>query len=807
MANPNKLDDIFDVQVNISEETASVASFSNPLLVATFAATPSFPDRVREYTGNASQIKALLVADGFAAGSVVYEMVSRVVDQKGATRTVYVGRRDPADADLVAALNAIVAVNDEWYHVTADPDATTSAEHNAASAWMESQFGLYHIQTDSAAVYNNTPGNLAATVLAAQRGRTSILWHDPAAASGYGPAILRSDLATFSLPNGSTVQLRINGGATQVFTFPSTAATVTGSNTEPFAVTDLDAMTIAIDGGTEQVLTVSLAEAEVTCANAETYNFTNGMNLLVRRNGGAAQNVVFNGTAGDVDTAAEPYAPVAATTTFVIDGGVPQVVDWTGVTTAAQAKTALDAQLTGVTTAIIAGPAVRITSNRLGTSSDVEITANAGNALAEFGLAVGNNVGTGFAAFLDAATAAEVAAEINADTANVVASDSSGRVKVASDTEGTSSKIQITGGSANAVLGFDTNEYSGSGDFADGSSVSAAQMATWINNESFGLTATTSAGAVVLTSDTSGSASEIERVSGTLLTTLGFTVASTLGSGFAANAAAAEASEVATLISLTLTDASSSSASNRVVITSTAQGASASVEAVGGSALASLFSGSDFASGTGVQQDYAMCAAIGYGCSIRLDSENGNRGWDNAGNLVGAYGLSPLTTTVRERLHETLRCNTYEQRQKTRAEFHDGIICRSVNGLHRYIDQAISADWMDARVTEAFKQASDTAADQLTAIPLTDEGLQTLGQLMLDVAFRAAGIGHTIYDSSTIDPTKSNDTGVFIPRLIDLTAEQIDLRRPEGFRLVQRLRNEIQGAVVSITLTNVVAGT
>jgi hypothetical protein len=35
-------------------------------------------------------------------------------------------------------------------------------------------------------------------------------------------------------------------------------------------------------------------------------------------------------------------------------------------------------------TTIIAGPAVRITSNRLGTSSNVEITANAGNALAEY---------------------------------------------------------------------------------------------------------------------------------------------------------------------------------------------------------------------------------------------------------------------------------------------------------------------------------------------------------------------------------------------------------------------------------------
>jgi hypothetical protein len=806
MANPNNLDDIIDVTVDIAEQGNNASSFSNPLLVATFIANPSFLTRVKTYTGNASAIKAALEDDGFDTESPVYLMASRVVDQKGATRTIYIGRRDPTDADLVEALDAIKAEEDGWFHVYPDPDATSNAEHNAASAWMEDEFGLYHIETSSSAVYNNTPGNLAATVLAAERQRTIIVWHDPETASGYGPAILLSSLGTFAVPHNSTVELRIDGGATQTFTFPSTASTVTCVNSEDYGVTDGDDMVFSIDGGEEQTLTVELTQATVVSVNAEPYAMTTAMNLLVRRNGAAATNVVFTGTQGSDTTDAEPYAPAGASTTFSIDGGANQVVTWgAGDTTAALVKVALDAQLTGVVTTIVAGPAVQIQSARYGTSSNVEIVANAGNALVEYGLAVGDNFGTGFAAFLDEATAAEVAAEIDADTANVIAVDDGGFVSVASNTEGTSSRIQISGGSASVVLGFDTNEVAGAGDFADGSSISAAEAATWINENSYGVTATAPATAVVMTSDTTGSASEIEFVSGSLLTVFDFTVGSTLGTGFAANAAAAEPSEVATLISATLSDGTASSASNRVVITSDTSGAESSVEAVGGDLLDVLFGDGEFAAGTGVPQDYLGAAWIGYGSSIQLDRPNGNAGWDNAGNLVGVYA-DTITSTQREVLHETLRVNTYEPRRPTRDEFHDGLICRNVNDLHRYIDQQISADWLDARITEAIKDSLDAASDARTKITLTDVGLQGIGAVILSICKLSDTNGHTVFDDSVIDDNTPNDTGVYVPRLIDLTNTMIDTRRPGGFRVVQRLQNQIQGVVVSITLTNVLAG-
>jgi hypothetical protein len=126
--------------------------------------------------------------------------------------------------------------------------------------------------------------------------------------------------------------------------------------------------------------------------------------------------------------------------------------------------------------------------------------------------------------------------------------------------------------------------------------------------------------------------------------------------------------------------------------------------------------------------------------------------------------------------------------------------------LHRYIDQQISADWLDARTTEAIKDALDAASDARTVIELTDVGLQGIGAIILSIAQLSSSNGHTVFDDSEIDDNTPNDTGVYVPRLADLTEDMIDTRRPGGFRIVQRLRNQVQGAVVSITLTNVLAG-
>lgn len=57
---------------------------------------------------------------------------------------------------------------------------------------------------------------------------------------------------------------------------------------------------------------------------------------------------------------------------------------------------------------------------------------------------------------IGAATAAEVAAVINTDITGVTASDQNGSVWIESDTDGGGSAVQVTGGTANASLGFST---------------------------------------------------------------------------------------------------------------------------------------------------------------------------------------------------------------------------------------------------------------------------------------------------------------------------------------------------------------
>ena len=59
------------------------------------------------------------------------------------------------------------------------------------------------------------------------------------------------------------------------------------------------------------------------------------------------------------------------------------------------------------------------------------------------------------------ATAAEVAAVITTDIAGATAADVSGSVVITSDTTGASSNLTVTGGTANALLGFDTAQVDG----------------------------------------------------------------------------------------------------------------------------------------------------------------------------------------------------------------------------------------------------------------------------------------------------------------------------------------------------------
>lgn len=800
MANPNDIIDIIDVQVTISSGGGvAVQAFTDPLFVSEFAANASFPGRVKAYTGTFAQMRAALIADGFASTSAPVRQVTAAMAQSGPPNRIYIGRRDPLDADWGEALTAIfdeAGLADQSLYSFA-VDERDPIEIEAIADWAQPQFALYMAQTDAASVYNNQPGNVAANILAKGYDRTALLWHDPEVASGYGPARLVGRTGPFSLPSTSgTVQLRIDGGALQTFTILANAASVLGSNTGPFVVADGDEFVVTIDGGSVQTIEAELVAATILSGNAETYNITPGWTLLVRVDGGSAQTVTFSGTAGSVDTDAEPYAfNPADEITFSIDGGANQVLTLTGgETTAADLKAAIDGQIVGVTTEIIAGPAVRISSNRFGTSSDVEIVSGDANALTETGLSVGNNNGTGFAAFLDAATAAEVAAEIAADTTGLAAVDDGGSVRLTSDTDGTASKLQVTGGLANGALGFNVNEVSGSGDFADGSAVTTAEMVSWLAANLYDVTVVVDTNAVRLTTRSRGTGSTIAVAASTLATTLGFAVATTTGSGDVFRASSATAAEIATKIATTIVDGTASDVSSALVIASNTFGSTGTVEVVGGT-YASLLFDTLSARGTGVQEDYADCAWLGRCSTFPLDSPDGQATWDNqplAGILPDA-----IPANIRSVLHETLKVNTYERRAG-RAETHFGTVLFGGPDSYRYIDQRVTADWGDARITEAFKRELNALADRKKKAPYTGDGVAILEAAFRSVLQRGQVNGHWIYDDSPI--TGPNDTGIEVPTIEQQNAVDIALRKVSGFRAQLQYQDAIQRAAALLNL-------
>lgn len=109
------------------------------------------------------------------------------------------------------------------------------------------------------------------------------------------------------------------------------------------------------------------------------------------------------------------------------------------------------------------------------------------------------------------ATAAEVSAVINAEISGAFAAPSIGAVAITSDKRGTGSSVQITGGSANAVLAFPTDLNSGTGNVVDIDAVTGAEAKIVIEAAVAGVTVSTEVGGeLTVTSDTTGPASSVQ---------------------------------------------------------------------------------------------------------------------------------------------------------------------------------------------------------------------------------------------------------------------------------------------------------
>ena len=113
-------------------------------------------------------------------------------------------------------------------------------------------------------------------------------------------------------------------------------------------------------------------------------------------------------------------------------------------------------------------------------------------------------------AAIGAATAAEVAAVLAAELTGVAVDVTGGAPRLTSDLAGTDATIEVTGGTANAVLGFSTTPVSGGGNVGDISAVTGAEAKTIIEAAvANSLVTVEPGGEITIASTTTGGASTV----------------------------------------------------------------------------------------------------------------------------------------------------------------------------------------------------------------------------------------------------------------------------------------------------------
>ena len=124
-------------------------------------------------------------------------------------------------------------------------------------------------------------------------------------------------------------------------------------------------------------------------------------------------------------------------------------------------------------------------------------------------------------------TAAKIIESINAQITGGSALASTTHVKVVSDTKGTGSSVSVAAGTGDLTW---NAAVAGTGDVADISAVTAAEIKTVVEADTTGATVTVNAdGSVTISSDTTGTSSEVDVKSGNCVAIMGLTVGAETG--------------------------------------------------------------------------------------------------------------------------------------------------------------------------------------------------------------------------------------------------------------------------------------
>ncbi len=203
--------------------------------------------------------------------------------------------------------------------------------------------------------------------------------------SASGPTagtVLGTQVEPFLLAAADTIIASVDGAGDDTATFDAAAAVLTSTNTETYALTDLDEFTFDVNGVTQTVIFNTAEFVAIGAATAlEVAAVINAEATGIQATvvGGAV--VITSdrrGTSALLDNFTNVNGTPVTTLGFVAasNAGTGDVADISAVT-AAEVKTILEADLTGGSgvTVTSVGGAIRITSNTTGTGSSIAVNA------------------------------------------------------------------------------------------------------------------------------------------------------------------------------------------------------------------------------------------------------------------------------------------------------------------------------------------------------------------------------------------------------------------------------------------------
>jgi hypothetical protein len=124
---------------------------------------------VRSYTSLSG------MAVDFAATTKAYKAAEAIFAQARAPTVIKIGRRESGDANHAAALDAIIAQDNDWYCLLTTYKAKADIE--AIAAYIETQAKIFIASSEDADVLTSVSTDVAAVLKAAGYKRTAYMWH------------------------------------------------------------------------------------------------------------------------------------------------------------------------------------------------------------------------------------------------------------------------------------------------------------------------------------------------------------------------------------------------------------------------------------------------------------------------------------------------------------------------------------------------------------------------------------------------------------------------------------------------------